>query len=81
MDPAELIIMKLKCLNRWLKSNKIRINADKTIGDNKINETSVTKFSGIHFDKKLNCVIHTTLIHVYESKVELCNSYNLNACL
>ena len=51
--------LKLKCLNRWLKSNKININADKTkyilfsynknlnfsnikIGNNKINETSVT---------------------------------------
>ena len=30
MDSAELINSKLKCLNRWLKSNKISINADKT---------------------------------------------------
>ena len=30
MDSAELINSELKCLNRWLKSNKISINADKT---------------------------------------------------
>ena len=30
MDSAELIKSKLKCLNRWLKSNKISIKADKT---------------------------------------------------
>ena len=30
MDSAELITSELKCLNRWLKSNKISINADKT---------------------------------------------------
>ena len=28
MDSAELINCKLKCLDRWLKSNKISINAD-----------------------------------------------------
>ena len=73
MDSAELINSELKCLDRWLKSNKISINADKTkymlfsyskyvnfpdisLGNNTINETSVTKFLGIHFDKKLNFV-------------------------
>ena len=30
MDFAELINSELKCLDRWLKSNKISINADKT---------------------------------------------------
>ena len=30
MDSAELINKELKCLNRRLKSNKIRITADKT---------------------------------------------------
>ena len=30
MDSAELINSELKCLNRWLKSNKISISADKT---------------------------------------------------
>ena len=30
MVSAELINNELKCLNRWLKSNKISINADKT---------------------------------------------------
>ena len=30
MDTAELINSELKCLDRWLKSNKISINADKT---------------------------------------------------
>ena len=31
-----------------------------TLGNNKINETSVTKFLGIHLDKKLNFVNHIT---------------------
>ena len=61
MDSAELINSELKCLDSWLKSNKISINADKTksmlfsygkdinfpdisVGNNTINETSVTKF-------------------------------------
>ena len=30
MDSTVLINSELKCLNRWLKSNKISINADKT---------------------------------------------------
>ena len=30
IDSAELINSELKCLDRWLKSNKISINADKT---------------------------------------------------
>ena len=75
MDSAELINSDLKCLDRWLKSNKNSINADKTkymlfsynknlnfpdisVGNNTINETSVTKFLGIHIDKKLNFVNH-----------------------
>ena len=69
MDSAELINSELKCLDIWLKSNKISINGDKTkymlfyytksvnypcisVGNNAINETSVTKFLGIHLDKK-----------------------------
>ena len=69
MDSAELINSELKCVDRWLKSNKISINADKTkcmlfsynknvsfpdisVGNNTINETSVTKFLSIHIDKK-----------------------------
>ena len=69
MDSAELINGELKCLDRWLKSNKISINADETkymvfsynknvnfsdisVGNNTINETSVTKFFAIHLDKK-----------------------------
>ena len=77
MDSAELIYSELKCLDRWLKSDKISINADKTkhmlffynktvnfphisVGNNTINETSVTKFLGIHHDKKLNFVNHIT---------------------
>ena len=69
MDSAELVNNELKFLNRWLKSDKISINADKTmymlysytknvkfpiikIGNNKINETYVIKFSGIYLDKK-----------------------------
>ena len=30
MDSVELINCKIKCLDRWLKSNKLGINADKT---------------------------------------------------
>ena len=73
MDAAELINSELKCLNRWVKSNKIIINADKTkymlfsynknvtfqiikIGNNKINETSLTRFLCIRLDKKCNFV-------------------------
>ena len=69
MDSAELINSELKCLDRWLKLNKISINADETkymlfsynrnvnfpdisVGNNTINDTSVTKFLGIHLDKK-----------------------------
>ena len=65
MDSAELINSELKCRDRWLKANKISINADETkymlffynknvnfqdisVGNNKINETSVSKFLGIH---------------------------------
>ena len=75
MDSAELKNSALKCLDRWLKSNKISINADEikymlfsynknvnfpdiSVGNNTINETSVTKFLGIHLDKKLNFVNH-----------------------
>ena len=59
LDSVELINSELKRLDRWLKSNKISINADKTkymlfsynknvnfpdisVGNNTINETSVT---------------------------------------
>ena len=78
MDSAELINSELKCLDRWMKSNKISINADKTrymlFSYNKkvnfpdisvcnntiINDTSVTKFLGIHLDKKFSFVNHIT---------------------
>ena len=33
---------------------------DISVGNNTINETSVTKFLGIHWDKKLNLVNHIT---------------------
>ena len=81
MDSAELINSELKCLDRWLKSNKISINEDKTkymlfsygkdvnfpdisVGNKRINETSVTKFLGIHLDKKLNFVNHIIIITI-----------------
>ena len=82
---AELINSELKCLDRWLKSNKISINADKTkymlfsyninvnfpdisVGNDTINETSVTKFLGIHIDKKINFVNHITEMSVKVAK-------------
>ena len=35
---------------------------DISVGNNTINETSVTKFLGIHHDKKLNFINHITEI-------------------
>ena len=83
LDSAELINSELKCLDRWLKSNKISINADKTkyklfsynknanfpdisVGNSIINKTSVTKFLGIHIDKK-NKFCKSCNWNVYES--------------
>ena len=77
MDSAELINSELKCLDRWTKTNKINIDADKTkcmlfsynknlnfpdisVGNNTVNETSVTKFLRIHLDKNINFVNHIT---------------------
>ena len=97
MNSAELINSKLKCLDRWLKSNKISINADKTmymmfsynknfnfpdisVGNNKINETSVTKFKGIHLDKKLDFVNHITEMSMQVAK-SLGLLYKLNRFL
>ena len=85
MNSAELINSELKCLDRWLKSNKISINADKTkymlfsygkdvnfpdisVGNNTINETSVTKFLDIHLDKKLHFVNHVTEVSMKVAK-------------
>ena len=85
MGSEELINSELKCLDRWLKLNKISINADKTkymlfsynknvnfpdinVGNNTINETSITKFLGIHNDKKLNFVNHITDMSMKVSK-------------
>ena len=85
MDSAEQINSELKCLDRWLKSNKVSINADKTkdmlfscnknvnfpdisVSNTKINETSVTKFLGIHLDTKLNFVNHITEISMKVAK-------------
>ena len=97
MDSAELINSELKCLDRWLKSNKISINADKTkymlfsynknvnfpdisVGNNTIRETSVTKFLGIHIDKKLNFVNHITEISMKVAK-SVALLYKLNRFL
>ena len=38
------------------------------IGNNKINETSVTKFLGIHLEKKLNFVNHITEMSIKVAK-------------
>ena len=39
---------------------KVLNSPDISLGNNTINETSVTKFLGIHLDKKLNFVNHIT---------------------
>ena len=41
---------------------------DISVGNNTINETSVTKFLGIHLDKKLNFVNHITEMSMKVSK-------------
>ena len=41
---------------------------DISVGNNKINETSVTKFLGIHLVKKLNFVSHVTEMSMKVSK-------------
>ena len=85
MDSAEPINSELKCLDRWLKSNTISINADKTkytlfsynkkinfpdinVFNIKINETYVTKYLGIHRDKKFNFVNHITKMSMKVAK-------------
>ena len=40
-------------------NNSVKL-PDISVGNNKINETSVCKFLGIHLDKKLNFVNHIT---------------------
>ena len=42
---------------------------DISVGNNTINETSVTKFLGIHLDKKLNFVNHITEMSMKVCKV------------
>ena len=50
-------------LNRdWSNSVPGRKIPEGPVGNNTINETSVTKFLGIHLDKKLNFVNHITEI-------------------
>ena len=41
---------------------------DGSVGNNTINDTSVTKFLGMHFDKKLNFVNHETEMSVEVAK-------------
>ena len=41
---------------------------DNSVGNNTINETSVTKFLGVHLDKKLNFVNHITEMSVKVAK-------------
>ena len=97
MGSAVLINSELKCLDRWLKLNKISINADKTkymlfsynknvnfsdtsVGNNTIKDTSVTKFLGIHLNKKLNFLNHITEMSMKVAK-SMGLSYKLNRFL
>ena len=82
MDSTELINNEQICLNRWLKFNKISIktkymrfyyhkNVNLPIikmGNNKINEPSVTKFVGIHLDQKCHFVNYITEISMKVTK-------------
>ena len=53
---------------------------DISVGNNTINETSVTKFLGIHLDKKLNFVNHITDLFMKVAK-SIGLSYKLNRFL
>ena len=58
----------------WLRC---KIFPDISLGKNTINETSVTKFLGIHLDKKLNFVNHITEMSMKVAK-SIGLSYKLN---
>ena len=53
---------------------------DISVGNNKINETSVSKFSGIHLDSKLNFVNHITEMSMKVAKA-IGLLYKLNSFL
>ena len=53
---------------------------DISVGNNTINETSVTEFLGIHLDKKLNFVNHITEMSMKVAK-SIGLLYKLNRCL
>ena len=53
---------------------------DISVGNNKINETSVTKFLGIYIDKKLNFVNHITEMSMPVAK-SIGLLYKLNSLL
>ena len=55
---AEIKIDKTKCM--LFSYGKDVYFPDISLGNNTINETSVTTFFGIHLDKKLNYVNHIT---------------------
>ena len=58
MDSAELINTELKCTNRWLQSNKIIINADRT------------KYMLFSYNKSVNFpIIKIGNIKIYETSV------------
>ena len=72
MDSAELIKININAdkTKYMLFSYNVNVNFPFVkIGNNKINEISVSKFVGIHLDKKLNFVNHITemLIKVVKS--------------
>ena len=61
--------MKLYILLDYILFSYKNVNfPDISVGNNTINETSVTKFLGIHIDKKLNFVNHITEMSMKDAK-------------
>ena len=50
----------MRCMVFQICNSILDANISMSIGNNTMNETSVTKFLGIHLDKKLNFVNHIT---------------------
>ena len=75
-------LIKLTAVTKYkLFSYNKNVNfPDISVGNNTINETSVTKFLGIHIDKKLNFVNHITEMSMKVAK-SIGLSYKLNSFL
>ena len=64
----QLVSMQIKPRTCCSLINKHVHFPDINVGNNKINETSVTKFLGTHIDKKLNILNHITELSMKVAK-------------